>query len=49
MKPLNQHSRRTGAGRSKPLEFVYRPIEQLKPDPREPPAAQQEADPADRR
>jgi ParB-like chromosome segregation protein Spo0J len=32
MKPLNQNPRRTGAGRSKPLEFVYRPIEQLKPD-----------------
>src|SRR3984893_4087595 len=36
MKPLNQNSRRTGAGRSKPLEFVYRPIEQLKPDPANP-------------
>ena len=32
MKPLNQNPRRTGAGRSKPLQFVYRPIEQLKPD-----------------
>jgi len=30
--PLNQNPRRTGAGRSKPLQFVYRPIEQLKPD-----------------
>jgi DNA modification methylase len=36
MKPLNQNSRRAGAGRSKPLEFVYRPIEQLKPDPANP-------------
>jgi DNA modification methylase len=32
MKPSDQNRLRTGAGRSKPLEFVYRPIEQLKPD-----------------
>jgi ParB-like chromosome segregation protein Spo0J len=36
MKPLNQNPRRTGAARSKRLEFVYRPIEQLKPDPANP-------------
>src|SRR6266404_2615428 len=36
MKPLNQNSRRTGVGRSEPLEFVYRPIEQHKPDPANP-------------
>src|SRR5258708_34700915 len=36
MKPLNQNSRRTGAGRSQPLEFVYRRIDELKPDPANP-------------
>jgi DNA modification methylase len=32
MKPLNHNPRRTAAARSVPLELVYRPIEQLKPD-----------------